>query len=625
MDKQEFLIGCNYWASNAGALMWRHFEPATVEKDIEMLANYGVNCIRIFPNWEDFQPIKYAHKPNSEYNKKLPFVIRVGERPMLYEKFPESGLSEKQVENFKVLLESAKKHGIKVIVAFITGWMSGRLFMPEALINKNLITDPEAILWERLFIRDFIGQIKGYENIVAYELGNECNCLNYDVNEKQSELWISAIESAIRLADNTRPVYSGMHGANIQGVWNLLIQGRYLDTVTTHPYPPFTRFCCIENLREMRASLHAAAESAYYTGISRKPCLVEEIGTLGPGYLSDDFADEYFERALFTSLSIGATGFLWWCAFEQNGLNFAPYDVNTLEQNLGLLYRNYQPKPVIKKLKEVSSDLKKIGVLPTPDADAVLLLTHATDQWKYAYGAFMLGVQSGRFIDFCYEEQNLKTSNYYIIPCLYSGSAYASFVIDEIKEKVINGANLLITNEGGFMYEFEELTGLKVFARDCVMTEKSFVIEGREIKINCDCNLRLVSSKAKSLIMDNNGEILLSENKYGKGRVLFFNGPLESYYTSSYKPENLGLEEIYKIFFNNDEKVFSINSNRCMVTTHTLDDSKIGVMINNYEETNVLTCSLKSGYKVVKNINAEIKQDTISLQKKYAYLELEKN
>ena len=67
-------------------------------------------------------------------------------------------------------------------------------------------------------------------------MGNECNCLDYQVNEKETELWISSIESAIRLADDTRPVYSGMHGARVQGPWNLLVQSKYLDMMTTHPY-----------------------------------------------------------------------------------------------------------------------------------------------------------------------------------------------------------------------------------------------------------------------------------------------------------------------------------------------------------------------------------------------------
>ncbi|MBO7345913.1 MAG: hypothetical protein J6U92_08255, partial [Clostridia bacterium] len=53
----DFVLGCNYWASNAGADMWRNFDVAAVEKDLKTLSENGVRYIRIFPNWRDFQPV----------------------------------------------------------------------------------------------------------------------------------------------------------------------------------------------------------------------------------------------------------------------------------------------------------------------------------------------------------------------------------------------------------------------------------------------------------------------------------------------------------------------------------------------------------------------------------------
>ncbi|MBQ7934809.1 MAG: hypothetical protein IJ333_00445, partial [Clostridia bacterium] len=55
--KKEFLIGCNYWASNAGTEMWRQWEPETVREDLKVLSENGVEYMRVFPNWLDFQPM----------------------------------------------------------------------------------------------------------------------------------------------------------------------------------------------------------------------------------------------------------------------------------------------------------------------------------------------------------------------------------------------------------------------------------------------------------------------------------------------------------------------------------------------------------------------------------------
>ena len=54
---EVFYTGCNYWASNAGMYMWRRWDPKAVEKDIAELSRNGVNIMRVFPLWPDFQPL----------------------------------------------------------------------------------------------------------------------------------------------------------------------------------------------------------------------------------------------------------------------------------------------------------------------------------------------------------------------------------------------------------------------------------------------------------------------------------------------------------------------------------------------------------------------------------------
>ena len=55
--KEKFLLGFNYWASHAGLYMWRLYNFDVVEKDLRLLSTHGVNTIRIFPLWPDFQPL----------------------------------------------------------------------------------------------------------------------------------------------------------------------------------------------------------------------------------------------------------------------------------------------------------------------------------------------------------------------------------------------------------------------------------------------------------------------------------------------------------------------------------------------------------------------------------------
>ena len=54
------------------------------------------------------------------------------------------------------------------------------------------------------------------------------------------------------------------------------------DMLTTHPYPYFVPHCSKDKFSSMRTLLHATTETKYYSDLGRKPCLVEEIGNLGP-------------------------------------------------------------------------------------------------------------------------------------------------------------------------------------------------------------------------------------------------------------------------------------------------------------------------------------------------------
>jgi len=65
----NFVVGCNYWASNAGTHMWRDFQPDIIEKDFKQLSENGIKVLRVFPLWPDFQPIYqiYAGQGSKKY------------------------------------------------------------------------------------------------------------------------------------------------------------------------------------------------------------------------------------------------------------------------------------------------------------------------------------------------------------------------------------------------------------------------------------------------------------------------------------------------------------------------------------------------------------------------------
>ena len=198
----QLSAGVNYWASHAGTSMWKEWRADIVEKDLAVLSEHGVNVLRVFPLWPDFQPVslllKCAGVPG-EYTGADGVYLA-----------PEAdGLDPVMLDRFQVLADLAEKYHLKVIVGLLTGWMSGRLFIPPVLERRNLFTDPEALRWESRFIRGFVGRFRTHPAIAAWEPGNECNCLSsLETNDfgAASWHWLDFIVSSIRAADPSRPV-----------------------------------------------------------------------------------------------------------------------------------------------------------------------------------------------------------------------------------------------------------------------------------------------------------------------------------------------------------------------------------------------------------------------------------
>jgi hypothetical protein len=127
--------------------MWRDWRPEVVKGDLALMASTGLTVLRVFPLWPDFQPLNQLYG-----NRGSRAEIRVGE-DVLDDTGPGfAGLDPVMLDRFDVLCAEAHSKGFSLIVGLITGWMSGRLFMPAGLAGRNPITDPVCLMWEVRFV-----------------------------------------------------------------------------------------------------------------------------------------------------------------------------------------------------------------------------------------------------------------------------------------------------------------------------------------------------------------------------------------------------------------------------------------------------------------------------------------
>ncbi|MBI2440041.1 MAG: beta-mannanase [Lentisphaerae bacterium] len=618
-----FIVGCNYWASHAGTAMWSDWRGEIVEQDLAKLTEAGIEVLRVFPLWPDFQPLQRI-SPRHEY--------RLGEEPLANDELGQAGLSATAMTHFAEFTALAERHRLKLIVGLITGWMSGRLFVPRAFERCNVITDPAALMWQVRFVRCFVRHFARSASILAWDLGNECNCMGAvspdpsRVSREAAWLWTQTITGAIRLEDRARPVVSGMHDLALEpradlnnSHWLIQDQAELTDVLTTHPYPIFTPYCALDPLNTLKSCLHATAQTCLYADVGGRPCLAEEVGTLGPMLSSEKIAADYLRANLFSLWAHDGHGLLWWCAFDQGHLAQAPYDWEALERELGLFGAAYRPKAVLGELKRFRKFLDSFpfAALPPRRKEAVCLLSRDQDHWAVAYGAFVLAKQAGFDLEFQYVEQPLISSSLYLLPGIKGTGVMSRRLWLELRQRVQEGATLYISYDDGFLSEFEEVTGLTVETREQRRAGKFRFQAGSgrgrtELTMRGGMRLALASTRAEVLGAETDGNPVFCRAAYGKGAVYFLGFAMEqelttrpgAFYGTTAEP----CWKIYQALAKAAcaERIASKTQPQVGLTEHSFDErQRLIIAINYAPEPARESFSLCKGWKVAKVLYGE--------------------
>lgn len=581
----KFMIGCNYWASNAGTEMWRNWDENAVREDLRVLSANGVEYMRVFPNWRDFQPVV----PVCAYRAQLVKYCLEGDRA------PENPeyIDETMIARFRKFCDICEEFGIKLIVGILTGWMSGRAFIPSALFGKDLYTDPTALLFEQRFIRGMVTRLRDHKAICAWDLGNECNCLGPTASDEVATNWSLTVANAIRAYDNTRPVVSGMHAlapGKDNGNWTIAGQAEACDILTTHPYPYWAKFTDRDRIGSLRTAIHATCENKLYADLGKKPCLVEETGTMGPMLCDEERSAAFMRLNLLSNFVHGAAGVMWWCANEQTNLMSDPYTRQMVELELGMRREDGSPKPVLTETGRIASVIRSLeGRIPTAEEDAVCILTHDQEQWGVAYMTYGLAKQAGLNLRFAWCDDELPEANVYLMPSITGCYVMPRENYLKLISRVEQGATLYISNGNGILAQFEDLTGLRV-TDACIEQEVgTLTMDGRSFRFSRERRYETVSVGANVIATDNRGLPIISEYSKGKGKVIYANFPLEAALVNRSNTFDSDEYLIYKRLF------------RDVIEAHevTTDAAPIGITLHRDEKGDVICAAINYTYDAV--------------------------
>ena len=582
MNNKKFMLGANYWGSEWGTEMWLHYNGKKIREDLKQLAEYGVQNLRVFPNWRDFQPVDRAYACRGMHGEYI--NARTG-APVY-----DDGVDPEMIDHMKDFCKAAEENGIELVVSIVTGWMSGRLFCPPVLNGKNLITDPEALMWMRRFIKRLVRELKSEKSIVMWGLGNECNCLGDAGTRYYAYQWTATVVDAIRSEDKSRPISSDMHGlcsGPEKGFWFLEDQGELTDMVCTHPYPSPSVGGDIEPYTRLRTSCIPTAQTLYYQGVSQKPAYIQESGTFSQTIGSNRMAADFMRIQILSSIAHNFTGYQWWCAWEQSHLAFPPYTWAMIERELGLFDKNKKPKPVAFVMKNMSELVNKLPYpFPKRKTDAVCVLPREGSKLNMAIASVLFGKQAGVELEVAYSEVgNLPESKLYYMPCIGGWQVIYKKTWDTLLKKVENGATLCISFNGGQITDFPDIVGAESMG---FMDNVSHTVEmdGEKIPYTCK-EILLKPITAKILYANEEDNPVMLKNKYGKGTVYFINLPVEK--LAIEKTDGFNLHPYYKFYKEAAmdvivDKEVIVEDKNIGVTINAIDDHESFVTLLNYSD-----------------------------------------
>jgi len=370
-----FLLGVNYWPRRKAMDWWTDFDPGEVRDEFALLASLGLNLVRIFLRWEDFQPSQKVVSPQA-------------------------------LADLAAVCDIAEAHNLKLDVTFFTGHMSGPNWSPGWLLNgappsagarplisgsqvvnsgiRNPYVDLLVLDAERRLLRAVVTALRQHPAIGLWNLGNEPDLFAWPPTPAAGRAWVRDMVAFIKDLDPGHPVTCGLHFASLTEDNGLRIPDVFAETdlAVMHAYPmyvPWARTPLDPDFVPYACALTAA--------LAGKPVLMEEFGgctappgqpsfawewdaPVGPGkqfMASEDALAEYLAAVLPKLVAGGVTGALLWCFadYAPELWGRPPCDHFRHERHFGLVRPDGSLKPHAQVLRDFAASQPQVQPLPS--------------------------------------------------------------------------------------------------------------------------------------------------------------------------------------------------------------------------------------------------------------------
>ncbi|MET9268142.1 cellulase family glycosylhydrolase [Kribbella sp. NPDC003557] len=351
-------FGVNYVPRDQWWNAWVDFDETSVADDLSAIAALGCDHVRVQCLWPVFQPFPTAVSPTA-------------------------------LRRLSTVLDRAYDAGLDVWVTVLNGFLSGWVFRPAWMHDRNVFTDPLAIAGATALLDAVAEVVAAHPAGAGIDLGNEPNMLvgseREPVTTADLDGWARTMIAAVRSAAPGLPVVLGAdHQPWTTGKigFSRSLLADELDVTTVHAWPYFSGFLGHFGERDDMSWTIGAylAQVAAAHQTAPRPIWIQEIG-VAPEWVSEVDVEYAAERLIRHALSVPAvTGLSWWASHDIRP-EYAGF--NSVEYELGLLDVHNRVKPVGRRFADVVAELRRTHA-PRAVAEGVALPAGAPADLEFA-------------------------------------------------------------------------------------------------------------------------------------------------------------------------------------------------------------------------------------------------
>lgn len=407
----RFLLGINYWPRRSAMYMWERFDGGAVRDEMAQIAALGLQVVRFFLHWEDFQPAA-------------------------------DRMDARMLDRLVTVMDAIDAAGMRAMPTLFTGHMSGVNWLPAWTLDagtphgrfrtysggrespygigdfyKGPLLDAQVLHARAVGMR-----LRGHPALSMWDLGNEFSNLREPESPQDAAAWSAALTNALHETSDA-PVTAGTHGEDITRDRHIRLSTLCapFEIATMHGYSVYSAFARNRLDADVVPFLSQIAQSC-----AHKPVLFSEFGnpTCTPGTVSpydrvplpgeppivaeslpqnacayaclnEEEMAAYATAVLDRLQRRGAHGGFWWCYadYADDVANLPPFDRAPHELSFGIVRADGSEKPVAAALKAFAAQQRPIAPLPAPIVDEAAYFAQFENSVYEAYERYVQSSQ----------------------------------------------------------------------------------------------------------------------------------------------------------------------------------------------------------------------------------------